>query len=208
LVVDATGRRSPIDDWLTQAGARTTATWRAECGIAYFSRHYRVRQGCDLPAPLVTRTVVALDEFLVGKWGGDNGTVQLVVAPLSADRRFRTLRDPRVFTAVLRTIPLYAAWLDVMDPLTGVFPWIPSASMPRIPLRRRLPSIISLTGPSRAMTGAAKPPTPNPAMTEAERPRCPDHRMTTADEGRHERPHARLGGHDRRGIGREPGRCR
>ena len=122
LVVDATGRRSPIDNWLGQAGARTTATWRAECGIAYFSRHYRVRQGGDLPAPLVTRTVVAFDEFLAGKWGGDNGTVQLAVAPLSADRRFRATRDPEVFTAVLRTIPVYAAWLDVMDPITGVFP--------------------------------------------------------------------------------------
>ncbi len=122
LVVDATGRRSPIDDWLTQAGARATATWRAECGIAYFSRHYRVRPGAGLPSPLVTRTVVALDEFLAGKWGGDNGAVQLVVAPLAADRRFRTVRDPQVFTAVLRTIPTYAAWLDVMDPITEVFP--------------------------------------------------------------------------------------
>ena len=122
LVVDATGRRSPVDDWLTQIGARTTATWRAECGIAYFSRHYRVRPGAGLPAPLVTRIVVALDEFLAGKWGGDNGAVQLVVAPLAADHRFRTARDPQVFTAVLRTIPTYRAWLDVMDPITGVFP--------------------------------------------------------------------------------------
>jgi len=122
LVIDATGRRSPIDDWLTQAGARTTATWRAECGIAYFSRHYRVRPGACLPGPLVTRVVVALDEFLAGKWGGDNGAVQLVVAPLAADRRFRAVRDRQVFTAVLRTIPAYAAWLDVMDPITDVFP--------------------------------------------------------------------------------------
>jgi 2-polyprenyl-6-methoxyphenol hydroxylase-like FAD-dependent oxidoreductase len=122
LVVDATGRRSPVDEWLTQAGARATATWQAECGIAYFSRHYRVRPDADLPAPLVTRIVVALDEFLVGKWGGDNGAVQLVVAPLAADHRFRTVRDPQVFTAVLRMIPAFAAWLDVMDPITDVFP--------------------------------------------------------------------------------------
>jgi 2-polyprenyl-6-methoxyphenol hydroxylase-like FAD-dependent oxidoreductase len=122
LVVDATGRRSPIDDWLTQAGARATATSRAECGIAYFSRHYRVRPGAELPGPLVTRIVLAFDEFLAGKWGGDNGAVQLVVAPLAADRRFRSVRDPQVFTAVLRAIPAYAAWLDVMDPITDVFP--------------------------------------------------------------------------------------
>ena len=122
LVIDATGRRSPVDDWLAQIGAQPTATWHAECGIAYFSRHYRVRPDTGLPAPLVTRIVVALDEFLAGKWGGDNGAAQLVVAPLAADHRFRTVRDPQVFTAVLRTIPTYAAWLEVMDPITDVFP--------------------------------------------------------------------------------------
>jgi hypothetical protein len=45
-----------------------------------------------------------------------------VVAPLAADRRFRVARDPAVFTAVLRTVPACAAWLDVMDPITDVFP--------------------------------------------------------------------------------------
>src|SRR5690348_5752134 len=122
LVVDATGRRSPVDDWLAQIGARPTATWFAECGIAYYSRHYRIRPGAELPGLPVTRTVIALDEFLAGKWGADNGAVQLVVAPLAADRRFRPVRDRRIFTAVLRTVPAYAAWLDVMDPITDVFP--------------------------------------------------------------------------------------
>ena len=114
--------RSPVDDWLARIGARPTATWFAECGIAYYSRHYRVRPAVDLPGLPVTRTVIALDEFLAGKWGADNGAVQLVVAPLAADRRFRTVRDPGIFTAVLRTVPAYAAWLDVMDPITDVFP--------------------------------------------------------------------------------------
>ena len=86
-MIDATGRRSPVDDWLKQIGARASATWQAECGIAYFSRHYRVRPGARLPDLLVTRIVAALDELLAGKWGGDNGAVQLVVAPLAADRR-------------------------------------------------------------------------------------------------------------------------
>src|SRR5690348_4375376 len=49
LVVDATGRRSPVDGWLAQIGARPAATWFAECGIAYYSRHYRIRQAAELP---------------------------------------------------------------------------------------------------------------------------------------------------------------
>jgi 2-polyprenyl-6-methoxyphenol hydroxylase-like FAD-dependent oxidoreductase len=122
LVVDATGRRSAAGDWLAQIGAEPAPTWFAECGIAYYSRHYRVRPAATLPGLAVTRTVIALDEFLAGKWGADNGAVQLVVAPLAADRRFRAVRDPRVFTAVLRTVPVYAAWLDVMDPITDIFP--------------------------------------------------------------------------------------
>ncbi len=122
LVVDASGRRSPIDGWLGQIGAQATATWWAECGVAYFSRHYRVRPAEELPGLLTTRIVVGLDEFTVGMWGADNGTMQMVVAPLAADRRFRTVKYPEVFTAVLRTVPSYAAWLDVLDPISDVFP--------------------------------------------------------------------------------------
>lgn len=122
LVVGATGRRSPIDRWLEDIGARATATQFAECGVAYFSRHYRLRPGAVLPGPPTTRSVVGLDEFTVGIWGADNGAMQLAVAPLAADRRFRTLKNPEIFTAVLRTIPVYAAWLDVLEPISGVFP--------------------------------------------------------------------------------------
>jgi hypothetical protein len=32
------------------------------------------------------------------------------------------VRDPAVFTAVLRTVPVYAGWLDVLDPISPVFP--------------------------------------------------------------------------------------
>ena len=122
LVVDATGRRSPIDSWLNAIGAAPPATWRAECGVAYFSRHYRLRRGCELPGLPTARNVVGLDEFTVGIWPADNGAMQLAVAPLAADRRFRPLRHPEVFTAVLRTVPAYAAWLDVLDPTSEVFP--------------------------------------------------------------------------------------
>lgn len=122
LVVDATGRRSPIDRWLGEVGARPPASWRAECGVAYFSRHYRLRPGAELPGLPVTRIVAGLDEFTAGIWGADNGVMQLAVAPLATDRRFRALKHPEVFTAVLRTVPAFAAWLDVLDPISRVFP--------------------------------------------------------------------------------------
>jgi hypothetical protein len=38
-------RRSPIDHWLGEIGAQPTARCRAECGVAYFSRHHRVKAG-------------------------------------------------------------------------------------------------------------------------------------------------------------------
>jgi 2-polyprenyl-6-methoxyphenol hydroxylase-like FAD-dependent oxidoreductase len=122
LVVDATGRRSPLDRWLRQIGAKPAAVWQAECGVAYYSRHYRVRPRLKLPGSAMLRIVAGLDEFTVGIWPADNDTMQMAVAPLAADRRFRTLKHPEIFTAVLRTIPVYAAWLDVLDPITGVFP--------------------------------------------------------------------------------------
>jgi hypothetical protein len=90
--------------------------------VAYFSRHYRVRRAVELPGPVTTRIVVGLDEFTVGIWGADNGAMQLAVVPLASDHRFKTLRHPKVFEAVLGTVPTYAAWLDVLDPITDVFP--------------------------------------------------------------------------------------
>jgi 2-polyprenyl-6-methoxyphenol hydroxylase-like FAD-dependent oxidoreductase len=122
LVLDAAGRRSQIDHWLGEIGARPSATWWAECGLAYFSRHYRLRSTATLPALPTTRLVAGLDEFTIGIWGADNGTMQMAVVPLAADRRFRTLTNPHVFTAVVRTVPAYAAWLDVLDPISSVYP--------------------------------------------------------------------------------------
>jgi 2-polyprenyl-6-methoxyphenol hydroxylase-like FAD-dependent oxidoreductase len=122
LVVDATGRRSVLDRWLAAIGARPAATWQAECGVAYYGRHYRVRPAAVLPGRPTTWYVLGLDEFTVGIWGADNGTMQIVVAPLGTDQRFRTLRHPAVFTAVLRTLPVFAAWLDALEPITPVFP--------------------------------------------------------------------------------------
>jgi hypothetical protein len=142
--VDAAGRRSPVEDWLPSLDVVPAGTESAECGVAYFSRHYRLRPGAELPGLPTTRVVAGLDEFTVGIWGADNGTMVVAVAPLVEDRRFRGVRDPGVFTAVLRTVPFYAAWLDVMDPVTAVFPMAGLHNTLRRPLVDGRPRVLGL----------------------------------------------------------------
>ena len=120
LVIDAAGRGSAIDRWLGEIGALPPATYWAQCGLAYFSRHYRLRPGIevtDVPA----RMLANLDELALLISGADNGKVQLAVMPLAKDRRFRALKHPEVFAAVMRTVPTYAAWLDILEPVSRVF---------------------------------------------------------------------------------------
>lgn len=122
VVVDAMGRRTPIDSWLEDIHARPPAKWWAECGLAYFSRQYRVRPGVELPGSPLMRTVLGLADHTVGMWPGDNGTVQLAVVPLATDRRFRGLRDPDSFTSAVRSVPEFACWIEALEPITPVFP--------------------------------------------------------------------------------------
>ena len=119
LVVVAGGRRTPLERWLTAIGARPRPVAVAPCGLAYYGRQYRVRSR-ELPGPTTTRVVAGLDEFTAGIWAGDNATMQLAVAPLVSDHRFRAARDPAVFDQVLRAVPFLRPWLDVLAPTTDV----------------------------------------------------------------------------------------
>ncbi len=121
VVVDACGRRSAIPTWLAAIGAREPATWWAECGLAYYTRHHRVRPDGRLPGPSTSRLIAIMDEFTALISGADNGVMQLAVIPLASDRRFRNLRDPDVHTAVLRCVPGFAPWLDGLEPITDVY---------------------------------------------------------------------------------------
>jgi 2-polyprenyl-6-methoxyphenol hydroxylase-like FAD-dependent oxidoreductase len=121
VVVEASGRRSAIDDWLTAIGAAKTDFQQAECGIAYYSRHYRLRPDVAPPGSPLRRMVAALDEFLVGIWPADNDTMQLALFPIAADHRFRAAKDPDIFTQVVSTVPAFRAWVAALDPITSVF---------------------------------------------------------------------------------------
>src|SRR5690606_992900 len=49
LVIDATGRRSPLPRWLHDVGARPAYEEREDSGFVYFSRHFRATNGALPP---------------------------------------------------------------------------------------------------------------------------------------------------------------
>jgi 2-polyprenyl-6-methoxyphenol hydroxylase-like FAD-dependent oxidoreductase len=110
LVVDATGRRSPLPKWLEEAGARRPSEELEDCGFVYFGRHFRSSDG----------TVPAFIGPLLQSYGSvsaltlpaDNGYWGVGLITSAADPALRALRDVDTWTAVLRSLPLAAHWGD------------------------------------------------------------------------------------------------
>lgn len=110
LVVDMTGRRSRLPDWLAEIGARHPTEELDDAGYVYYGRHFRSADG-STPALLGSARII---------WGtittvtaaGDNGTWAVVVAASSEDKALRALRDTERWEATVRALPLVAHWLD------------------------------------------------------------------------------------------------
>jgi 2-polyprenyl-6-methoxyphenol hydroxylase-like FAD-dependent oxidoreductase len=117
LVVDAMGRRSPLPSWLRRDGADPIEEDAEDSGFIYYSRFYRagtagtpaIRAGLSMP----------IGSFSILTLPGDNDTWSVTLYTSTGDRPLKRLRDPDRFTAVLRSCPLHAHWLDG-EPDSGV----------------------------------------------------------------------------------------
>lgn len=49
VVVDALGRRTETSQWLDSAGFLSEPPDTRDCSVVYYSRYFRVREGCELP---------------------------------------------------------------------------------------------------------------------------------------------------------------
>ena len=120
LVVDASGARSGLVNWLSSLGARVAERQR-DTGIVYSSRFYRLLPGAEPPAP---------DAPLLGDLGylkyavfvGDNRTFSLTFGIDGDDAEFRQVLHPDPFTTVAGTLPGTRRWLEPgrSEPMTGV----------------------------------------------------------------------------------------
>jgi len=110
LVVDATGRRSSLPDWLEAAGARRPPEELEDSGFVYYGRHFRSADG-STPA-IIGPLAQAYGTVTTLTLPADNGTWGLGLITSAADKAMRELRHVDRWTATVQSLPLAAHWLD------------------------------------------------------------------------------------------------
>ncbi len=110
LVVDATGRRSALPNWLDAAGARRPVEELEDSGFVYYGRHFRSPDGTT--PPIMGPLLQGYGSISILTLPADNGTWGIGVIASAADKAMRGLRDTERWTALVASLPLVAHWLD------------------------------------------------------------------------------------------------
>jgi 2-polyprenyl-6-methoxyphenol hydroxylase-like FAD-dependent oxidoreductase len=110
LVLDVMGRRSPLPRLLEEVGARAPHEELEDSGLMYFARHFR-SQDHTMPVLFgpVLQDVGSLSTLTIPC---DNDTWGVVLASSSGDKALYGLRDVERWSAVMRSLPFVAHWLD------------------------------------------------------------------------------------------------
>jgi len=121
LVVDATGRRSRLPDWLEAIGAKRPAEESEPCGIFYSSRFYRLRDGVEPPG---TEGGMGQDlgYLKIGIFPGEARIFSLTLAASPHDDVLRSVLRTRGFETAAAALPITRDWVDpkVSEPISDV----------------------------------------------------------------------------------------
>jgi 2-polyprenyl-6-methoxyphenol hydroxylase-like FAD-dependent oxidoreductase len=126
LIVDALGRTSSVGFWLKLLGAPPILERRSECGLLYYSRHFRFRDGVEMPrVPSLLRGprgeigYMAFSVFVE-----DNRTFAPVLMIPPWDRELRALKSEDGYMAAVLSMPSLLPWVhaDQSEPITPVLP--------------------------------------------------------------------------------------
>ena len=110
LVVDATGRRSPLPRWLSDIGAGRPVEDLEDSGFIYYGRHFRSQDG-GLPfmfGPLKQ----SYGSIGILTLPADNGTWSVTLIASSKDSAMRAVTDQSKWAEVVSMLPLAAHWID------------------------------------------------------------------------------------------------
>jgi 2-polyprenyl-6-methoxyphenol hydroxylase-like FAD-dependent oxidoreductase len=120
LVIDASGRRSPLASWLQDLGAPPPEDESVECGIVYLSRFYRLRKGCEAP-PQEGPIGGDLGYLKYAVFVGDNDTFSVTFGTDSHESVMRPrLLRPELFDTAARNLPATRDWVDRAEPISDV----------------------------------------------------------------------------------------
>lgn len=121
LVVDASGRRSRLPDWLEAIGAPRPREVRQPCGIFYATRFYRLLPGVARPSP---DGIIGADlgYMKCGIFPADAGTFSVTLAAAPDDDPLRAILRGPGFDAAARALPLVESWVraGVSTPISEV----------------------------------------------------------------------------------------
>jgi 2-polyprenyl-6-methoxyphenol hydroxylase-like FAD-dependent oxidoreductase len=126
LVVDTTGRRSPLAGMLDAIGARRPIEEREDSGFVYYARHFRSRDAGSATGPAngghpaaKASVLQHFESVSVLTLPCDSGTWGVGFITSSRDKELQVLRDVHAWDAALALYPTVAHWADG-QPLTDV----------------------------------------------------------------------------------------
>ena len=123
VVVDASGRNTLFPDWLRAEGV-VVREEASPCGILYYTRHYRLRDGQDEPPRDGTPGGADLGYIKFGVFVADNRHFSVTLAVPEIETQLRTaIVRPETFDAACMAIPGAARWIDPQraEPVSRVF---------------------------------------------------------------------------------------
>jgi 2-polyprenyl-6-methoxyphenol hydroxylase-like FAD-dependent oxidoreductase len=112
LVADAAGRTSASIEQLREAGA-TIPEESEDCGILYFTRHYRLNPGVAEPERGKSPVTGDLEYLKFGVFPADNGCFSITLCVPEVEEELRKkIVDPLTFDAACARLPGLAPWVD------------------------------------------------------------------------------------------------
>ena len=123
VVVDASGRNTPFPDWLRSEGVEVHEE-SSPCGILYYTRHYKLRDGHSEPSRDGPPGGADLGYIKFGVFIADNRhfSVTLATPEIETEMRLAVVK-PENFDAICMALPGAERWMNPTraEPVSQVF---------------------------------------------------------------------------------------
>jgi 2-polyprenyl-6-methoxyphenol hydroxylase-like FAD-dependent oxidoreductase len=122
VVVDASGRRSKLRNWLPEIGGRELREESNPCGIFYTSRFYALKEGVEPPTHDGGIVGVDLGYLKLGIFPGDSRVFSITLAASPGDDDMRKVLHEPAFEVACAEIPQASQWVspEMSEPVSDV----------------------------------------------------------------------------------------